>query len=112
MNQPSNVHIGFLKKLSYDIISNIFLYLDQQDCLNCMATCRDWYDHIPQYTEDNWETLQLNKNGVTQLQERNLGRHVKHVLFYNVQADILSITMQRLLDCGCSEIESLGKNII
>ena len=109
MDPSSIVRIGFLKKLSYDIISEIFLYLNQEDCLNCMATCREWYARIPQYTQANWETLHLDQNGITQPEERNLGKHVKHVLFYYMQADLLSKMMQKLLDCGCTEIESLGK---
>ena len=109
MNQSSIVNNGFLKKNSYDIISNIFLYLSQQDCLNCMATCREWYDDIPQFTQANWKTLQLdNKHGMTRRQERNLGKHLQHVSFEFVAEDVLSKMIQRLLDCGCTEIESLS----
>ena len=41
--------------------------------------------------------------------KKNLGKHVKHVLFDGVPEDLLSKMMQKLLDCGCDEIESLGK---
>ena len=106
MDQPDN---GFLEKLSYDIISNIFLYLGQQDCLNCMATCREWYYRIPQFTQANWKTLQIDTNGISQRHRQNLGKHVKRVLFDDVPEDLLSKMMQKLLECGCDEIESLGK---
>ncbi|KAG2218184.1 hypothetical protein INT45_003610 [Circinella minor] len=107
MNQSNITHVGLLEKLPYDIISNIFLYLDQQDCLNCMATCRDWYDLIPQFTQANWKTIQLNSDGMSQYQERNLGKHVKHVKFDGIPENELSTMMQKLLDFECTEIESL-----
>ena len=112
MNQSHLAHNGFLEKLPYDIISNIFLYLGQQDCLNCMATCCDWYDIIPQFTKANWKTLLLDKKGISQLQEQNFRKHVKRVLFQDVQGNLLSKMMQKLLDYECTDIESLGKNII
>ncbi|KAI7854582.1 hypothetical protein BDC45DRAFT_507609 [Circinella umbellata] len=107
MNQSSIVHNGFLEKLSYDIISNIFLYLDQQDCLNCMAVCRQWFELIPHFTEDKWETLRLDGNGINHYQKLNLGKHVKHVFFDGVPEDLLSNMMQKLLDSECTEIEFL-----
>ena len=94
MDQSCIVHSRFLRKLPYDIICNIFLYLDRQDCLNCMATCREWYDKVSQYTEDKWKTLQLGQDGITQRQERNLGKHVKHILFTRLPEDSLSNMMQ------------------
>ena len=109
MNQPSIINNGFLKNNSYDIISNIFSYFDQQDCLNCMETCREWYDLIPQYTEANWKIVDFVGNGISQRQERNLGKHVKHASFELVSECFLPKMMQQLLDCGCTEIESLGK---
>ncbi|KAI7854593.1 hypothetical protein BDC45DRAFT_118980 [Circinella umbellata] len=109
MQQSSIVHNGFLEKLPYDIISNIFLYLDQQDCVNCMATCPEWYDLIPQFTQANWETISLYSDGISQYQERNLGKHVKHVKFDNVPEGVLLNMMKKLLDRECTKIESFGK---
>ena len=110
MNQSRSVTNGLLEKFTYDLISNIFyIYLDQQDCLNCMATCHAWYELIPQFTQANWKTLQLDKKGISLRQGQNLGKHVKHVLFKGVSEYLLSDTMQQLLDYGCDEIESLGK---
>ena len=101
-------HVGLLEKLPYDIISKIFLYLHQKDCLNCMATCRQWYDLIPQFTQANWETIRFNSDGIRAYQEHNLGKHVKHVSFDYVPKHLLSKMMQKLLDFDCTEIESLG----
>ena len=106
MNQPSIVNNGFLKNDSYDIISNIFVYLDQRDCLNCMATCREWCDDIPQFTQDNWKTISFEGTEISEHQKRNLGKHVKDV---TVCFDSGATMIQQLLDCGCTEIESLGK---
>ena len=74
-----------------------------------MATCREWYDCIPQFTKDNWKTLRLGNHDISLLQERNLGKHVKHVIFQDVREEVLSEKMEKLLDCGCDEIGSLGK---
>ena len=108
MNQSPITHVRLLEKLPYDIISNIFLYLDQQDCVNCMRTCREWYELIPQFTKANWETLRLGEV-ITHCHERNFGKHVKHVIFNGVPENELSTMMQKLLDFECTEIESLGK---
>ena len=109
MNHSRIVHKGFLEKLSFEIISNIFRYLNQVDCFNCMATCREWYERIPQFTQDNWKALQLDEKGISQHQVRNLGKHVKHVSFNDVGKYLISGMMQKLLDCEWDGIESLGK---
>ncbi|KAI7854583.1 hypothetical protein BDC45DRAFT_507610 [Circinella umbellata] len=110
MNQSPITHVRLLEKLPYDIISNIFLYLDQQDCVNCMRTCREWYELIPQFTKANWETLRFGEV-ITHCHERNFGKHVKHVIFNGFRGPWLSKMIQRLLDCGCTQIKSLGKRL-
>ncbi|KAI7847303.1 hypothetical protein BDC45DRAFT_526540 [Circinella umbellata] len=107
MTQSSILPTEFLEKLPFDIISKIFLYLSQQDCLNCMKTCRLWYDLIPQFTKANWETLYFDGESIDQMIERNLGKHVKHVYFKYHGGHGLFNMMKKLLDYECTEIESL-----
>ena len=111
MNESYIVNNVFLEKLPYDIISYIS-YLDQEDARFCMSLCREWYHRIPQFTHAKWKTLRLDQKGISPFQKRNLGKHVKYVLFQDVEADLLSKMMQKLLDYECTEIESLGKYYI
>ena len=74
-----------------------------------MATCRRWYNCILQFTHANWKTLQLDTQGISQCEERNLEKHVNHILFEGVSGDLLSEIMKKLLDSRCDEIESSDK---
>ena len=117
-NGPRNLskqQLGFLSALSSDIVLKIFSYLTQQDCLTCMAVCRDWYATVPQYSQDTWEELQLDWRDASidhQRRQQCLGSHVKRVSIKSMsdKEDLSSITlMQRLLDWKCTRIQSLGK---
>ena len=59
MDQARIVNNGLLGKFPYNIISNIFLYLDQRDYLNCMGTCRGWYDSVRKATTDQSDTVRI-----------------------------------------------------
>ncbi|KAI8145173.1 hypothetical protein BJV82DRAFT_667073 [Fennellomyces sp. T-0311] len=106
--------LSFMNVLHCDITIEIFSLLTQQDCLMCMSVCRDWYYAIPQYTQSAWKVLRLRQQDASKdhhRRERCLGSHVKRVVLQSVE-DVdeerpSSILMQRLVDWGCTKIESL-----
>ncbi|KAI8142915.1 hypothetical protein BJV82DRAFT_713618 [Fennellomyces sp. T-0311] len=103
-------NVGFMTALPSDIILEIFSYVSQQDCLRCMTVCQAWDSAIPQYTQHLWKHLTLGSNDVYndyRSRERCLGSHVKH-LYVNVADDReLCVLVQKLVDWGCTEIQSL-----
>ncbi|KAI8142905.1 hypothetical protein BJV82DRAFT_111021 [Fennellomyces sp. T-0311] len=103
-------NLGFIGALPGDIVLKIFSHVSQQDCLTCMATCRAWDRAIPEYSQLTWKKLVIEpsdtyKNG--QRRERCLGSHVKQVDIYATEESQLYLLMQRLVNWGCTEIESL-----
>ena len=113
MDMTNTRQLGFLAALPPDIIPEIFSSMNQRDCMTCLAVCRDWYQAVPQYTQDIWRTLKLDardtdtNNGCL---IRCLGTHVKNVILDSlVSEDDVYHTMQRLLDWGCINIHSFGK---
>ncbi|KAI9268110.1 hypothetical protein BDA99DRAFT_504857 [Phascolomyces articulosus] len=109
--ESHNQKFGFLDKFTFDIIAEIFSYLNQRDCLNCMATCRIWYNRVPEYTTSNWKTIQLfahsAKINIKERLDHCLGSHVKHVTLCKIQQNAFCTMLQRLKEGGCDEIESL-----
>ncbi|KAI9494761.1 hypothetical protein BDB00DRAFT_871041 [Zychaea mexicana] len=103
--------LAFMAKLPFDVVTEIFAYLDQEDCLVCMAVCRGWYTQIPSYTENKWRSIQLSERDpyvVSSRRARCLGKHVKDVHFNKFKDEnALYVAMYRLLQLGCDEIESL-----
>ncbi|KAI9250965.1 hypothetical protein BDA99DRAFT_575298, partial [Phascolomyces articulosus] len=104
----------------YDIILRIFSYLSQHDCLMCMSTCRDWYNRIPQYTENNWKTLRITRRDFyvvfnrqirfieNKRRDKCLGKHVKNIIFDSFEDSYeLYTIMDYLVELFCDEIESL-----
>ncbi|KAI8137051.1 hypothetical protein BJV82DRAFT_636981 [Fennellomyces sp. T-0311] len=107
---PSMEQLRFLA-LPSDIVLTVFSFMDQQDCLTCMAVCYDWYTVIPQYAQNAWKSLRLGENDIGKKDQcviRCLGDHVKSVIFNNLENDKdLYDLMHQLLEWGCSAIESL-----
>ena len=106
---------SFLNALNYDIVTQIISYLTQQECLACMAVCRDWYHKIPQHSQNIWREIELVRKDVPVNHLRRqqcLGSHVKRVVILYVHSDkkrgSLTTLMQRLLDWKCTNIEYLG----
>ncbi|KAI9246732.1 hypothetical protein BDA99DRAFT_576546 [Phascolomyces articulosus] len=111
-NHSQDPYVGFLNKFSFDIITQIFSYLNQRDCLNCMKVCRTWYNDIPQYTAENWRTLRISSQEVihgliNQRLLRCLGNHVKNVILITMNQDKVYTILQILKKSGCHGIESL-----
>ncbi|KAI9268990.1 hypothetical protein BDA99DRAFT_338995 [Phascolomyces articulosus] len=106
---------GFVDFLPYDIVSAIFSYLDQGECLTCLDVCSAWYKRVPEYTRTVWQTLKINnrfqKTMINSYRARFLGEHVKHVQissFSKRTDEEFFMAMKQLFDCGCNKIESLG----
>ncbi|KAI8145781.1 hypothetical protein BJV82DRAFT_666346 [Fennellomyces sp. T-0311] len=109
-SQPTQLHSGFPTELPADITFIIFSYLDQQDCLNCMAVCRAWYDIVPHCAQLAWESVRFHPRDFAahhQRREKCLGSHVKTVVLDSFLEQQLYDMMQQLLDWGCAEIHSL-----
>ncbi|KAI9250997.1 hypothetical protein BDA99DRAFT_563912 [Phascolomyces articulosus] len=123
---PNNEHT-FINQLPFDIVTSIFSFLNQQECLTCMSVCRPWFDEIPQYTINNWKTVQLfpsrqdNSNSRSDIANDDLnpyyrlkyclGNHLENVEFCGFSEEDdqkkLLMMMQMLIDCGCNQIQSL-----
>ena len=107
---------GFIDFLPYDLVTSIFSYLDQNDCIQCLNICKSWRDRVPEYTKGVWQRLQINgrfenTTSIDKAQGRFLGHHVKHVQVINVfkKKNTLFDVMKQILDYGCDKIESLGR---
>ncbi|KAI9250970.1 hypothetical protein BDA99DRAFT_608258 [Phascolomyces articulosus] len=100
----------FDDQLPFDIIKNIFSHLNQHDALTCMAVCKDWYDQIPHYTTDIWQTVRFSERSIHPFNKRRqkcLGNHVKNVIFDKFEGEDLYDAMQYVLDNGCNELQSI-----
>ncbi|KAI8143299.1 hypothetical protein BJV82DRAFT_612224 [Fennellomyces sp. T-0311] len=109
--QPLSMQqFGFLGTLPSDIILSIFAFFNQQDCLTCMAVCRDWYNVVPQYAKSAWTTIHVQRNdGITEnvRQIRCLGNHVKNVTLEKLKEQDLCFIMHMLVEWGCTKIRYL-----
>ena len=122
MSENDNNNTSFINNLPFDIVTNIFKYINQHDCLTLMSCCRLFLNQIPQYTVNNWKTIRLSKNNNSNMLmniddnlcfARCLGSHVKKIEFNNFDIDRDVYTMMQLLfDWGCNKVESLGTKVI
>ncbi|KAI8138367.1 hypothetical protein BJV82DRAFT_295975 [Fennellomyces sp. T-0311] len=104
--------LSFLNALPYDVVIKIVSFWTQQDCLTCMAVCRNWYHMIPQFTHNIWREIQLHSGDIHldhQRRQRCLGGHVKRVVLLYMTPILL---MQRLVDWDCTKVEDLGKIVV
>ena len=69
LSRSKRGHIGFILDLPFDIVTMIFSYLDQKDCLRCMGVSRTWNKHIPQYSRSIWKSVRFSKGGFEYLEE-------------------------------------------
>ncbi|KAI7859633.1 hypothetical protein BDC45DRAFT_496474 [Circinella umbellata] len=117
MSEIDNNYTSFINNLPFDIVTNIFKFLNQHDCLTLMSCCRLFLKQIPQYTVNIWKTIRLSKNNNSNMLmdiddslcfARCLGSHVKNIEFRNFDIDRDVYTMMQLLfDWGCIKVESL-----
>ena len=121
VQMESVTEYNILNVFPFDVITNIFSYVAQEECLTAMAVCRNWYDRVPVYSETLWKTLKLGGSDMLMINKR-LGRclegHVKDVFICFKEDDKendgkkLCGMMQFLLDHRCNEIESIGIAVI
>ncbi|KAI8137038.1 hypothetical protein BJV82DRAFT_718485 [Fennellomyces sp. T-0311] len=106
--------LGFLATLPPDIIPEILSFLDQVDCLTCMAVCRSWFRLIPQYAKGIWTTLRLDERNAgfeNQRLSHCLGDHVKNVTLDTLKNEKDGYhLMHNLLGWGCTRIKFLELN--
>ena len=107
-------HSAFATKLPPEILSLIFFYLSQRDCIRSMAVCKSWYTMIPNCSRRAWKKLVLHpayiRRGDHVRWEQCLGRHVKSITFSQFQDEgELYRMMQKLADCNCLHAEHIGK---
>ncbi|KAI8146797.1 hypothetical protein BJV82DRAFT_397991 [Fennellomyces sp. T-0311] len=57
-----------LGELPFEIAARIFSYINQRECLTCMAVCRAWYSTVPQYSRDVWANINITREFLTLLQ--------------------------------------------
>ena len=104
---------GFIGRLPLDILPTIFSYLNQHECLTCMAVCRAWLTIVPEYAKSVWSTLRLYPRDLqlrNQYRKLCLGSHVKRVYLTKFRSDQdLYRMVQKIIQWGCTHIESLSK---
>ncbi|KAI8138931.1 hypothetical protein BJV82DRAFT_628456 [Fennellomyces sp. T-0311] len=110
--QPTkNQQLGYMAALHPDIILTVFGYLTQDDCLRCMAVCRDWYDMVPQYSQSLWKKVCLSGQNAHKENQRQilcLGDHVKIVILDTFDDEQgLYRVMHKLFKWGCTQLISL-----
>ncbi|KAG2224274.1 hypothetical protein INT45_000305 [Circinella minor] len=105
------IHVDILNNdLPFDIITAIFSFLDQQECINCMAVNRSWFHQVPMYTRYIWKHVRLSENDIRMPNYRReqCMRYVRSVQLDSFREDEeLYIIMNKLMTWGCDEIESL-----
>ena len=120
LSRSKKGHAGFILDLPFDIVTMIFSYLDQKDCLRCMNVSRTWNKYIPQYSKNIWKSVRFGKRGFKYLQEAETDKnkyweqcvddHVKYVTFDTFQNERRFYdTMRKLIELGCNKLESIGK---
>ena len=107
------IHVDILNNnLPFDIIAAIFSFLDQQECINCMAVNRSWFHQVPMYTRYIWKHVRLSENDIRMPNYRReqCMRYVRSVQLDSFrEMEELYIIMNKLITWGCDEIESLSK---
>ncbi|KAI9250999.1 hypothetical protein BDA99DRAFT_608283 [Phascolomyces articulosus] len=98
--------------LPFDIVTEIFTFLNQRDCLSCMKVCKTWYTAVPEYTKEIWRTLRLTEKDPRKDMDgcfgACLGGHVKNIEFNNFKEDKdLYNIMEKLVGWKCDQVESL-----
>ncbi|KAI7859642.1 hypothetical protein BDC45DRAFT_553396 [Circinella umbellata] len=105
------IHVDILNNnLPFDIIAAIFSFLDQQECINCMAVNRSWFHQVPMYTRYIWKHVRLSENDIRMPNYRReqCMRYVRSVQLDSFrEMEELYIIMNKLITWGCDEIESL-----
>ncbi|KAI8137055.1 hypothetical protein BJV82DRAFT_584031 [Fennellomyces sp. T-0311] len=120
-NASHEQHKSSLLALPGDIVLEIFAHLSKQDCLRCMAVCRDWYNNVPEYTRNVWKELRLSNKTLSNhgMIERFLGNHVKKLVieprrqYYKERVEEIELhsLLQKAVSWGCTEVESIGKTV-
>ncbi|KAI9494287.1 hypothetical protein BDB00DRAFT_903843 [Zychaea mexicana] len=106
---------GLIDVLPFNIVNNVFSYLDQRDYLTCMATCRRGYSKVPQYAKAVvWKTVQFTTRDMCQNNKNNhrvrcLGTHVKKAIFkaFKKEDELYNVMRKVFNEWGCIEIESI-----
>ncbi|KAI9243619.1 hypothetical protein BDA99DRAFT_317307 [Phascolomyces articulosus] len=94
--------VNFITILPQEIISAIFLHLDQSDCIECMHVCRQWFTSIPNFTTALWTKLIISTNAWKTTNDcllSCLGPHVQHVSIIGLN---ISNIWKTLINKGCS----------
>ena len=102
--------VDFTLTLPAEIVSNIFGYLHQKDCIGCMLVCKQWHELFPGYIHSTtvWQDLTISPeswNKVSDSALRCLGPHVKNV---SIQSHDACVVLEGLDRQRCG-IKSLGK---
>ncbi|KAI8138682.1 hypothetical protein BJV82DRAFT_673446 [Fennellomyces sp. T-0311] len=91
----------FPTMLPLEIVSNIFSRLDQDDCIECMFVCRQWYSEVPLYGTDLWKSFDASsKSRNNDCTIRLLGPHTQRVSLRGI--DDPSLILNKLKERNCS----------
>ena len=106
-------HVDILNNdLPFDIITSIFSFLDQEECINCMAVNRSWFHQVPIYTRDIWKQVRLSESDIRMPNYRR-ERCIRYTNSVKLDSfreeEELHFIMNKLLIWGCDGIESLSK---
>ncbi|KAI9494745.1 hypothetical protein BDB00DRAFT_927947 [Zychaea mexicana] len=113
MYEPTTTRstIGFMDALPFDIVSEIFSYLTQDDCIKSMSVSKSWYERVPIYCTHLWRTVELlpgdrHKRLKNQRFLQCLGPHVRKAVLSASSRDELSMFLATLLEYTC-DIQSI-----
>ncbi|KAI8142266.1 hypothetical protein BJV82DRAFT_669927 [Fennellomyces sp. T-0311] len=102
-------HSNFLNALPREIVCAILTYLDQQDYLTGMETCKAWKKLFTDHARHAWTSIQLYPHDIDDHRRDGcLGSHVKSVTFKGFdEEDTLYRVVKKIIGRGCTEIETL-----
>ncbi|KAI8138677.1 hypothetical protein BJV82DRAFT_673441 [Fennellomyces sp. T-0311] len=103
----------FPTSLPYDIGFQIASYLDQNDCVECLTVCHQWYVEVPSYTIDRWKSIEISPeswNKVNDCMLRCLGPHVQNVSVNKMDTSGVLKKLKRV-DCAAHTLEIKGHGI-
>ena len=102
----------FLAPLPAEIVMRIASYLSQRDCFTCTTVCSSWYTSAPRYMQNVWRHVSIsssnfpNRRSIWEQCVREYAKEI--VLLYTSNYHNLVFRIQKLIDCQCQKVESLG----
>ncbi|KAI8148969.1 hypothetical protein BJV82DRAFT_708824 [Fennellomyces sp. T-0311] len=79
----------FTLLLPAEALHDIFSYIDQSTCIQCVCVCLNWYQRIPAYTRDIWKEITVSPDSWSTSNDcliQCLGPHLQKVSVHSMDA--------------------------